>query len=639
MHCVMKKLLLFTMMVLCFTMWNITGMSQEKNSEKEEKNDEYYKVTGYRHGISYFKKAHYQDTKPLKEGELDFKHYHTYDETVFFLKKWAEKFPDLIDLYVSGKSFEGRDIPQVTLTNKKTGKDTDKPAILIDACTHSLEVVTSESALWMLDYLLENYGKNKEITTLIDTKALYFRILNNPDGSELCLNTVLANRSTVRPHDDDRDGLLDEDPGEDLDGDGFIRDMRKKVGSHRGKYILDPRDSTKRLMKRVKDGEGDWDVYREGIDNDGDGKYNEDGIGGLDLHRNYPVNWRPEPGFDATERGYTQVGAGEFPLSEPEIRCFFLFLLTHTNISIVNSMHSEYPMHLHGPSTSLSKERMYPDDITLYHYFDREGKKITGYRWAGEMYDYLMRRKINAATGDSTRMSYNFGHGLEFGYWVYGSLWYGDELWCWYGADRDYNNDGEYDQYDGLCWVDEFCGEKEYKTWEKYNHPQLGEVEIGGNNYKFYWANPPAQFLEEWIEKEAMFNIFLAKHLPQIEILSIDVTPSKEKYVYDIEVRFTNTGFLPTALEQAKLVKIVRQDRVRLEFDKDLTKDKENKKVEVVIPETHKKDIEMGWTKKGEIKKARFTVKLNGIKSAQCTVHVLSSRGGHKKEEITIGEK
>ena len=135
-----------------------------------------------------------------------------------------------------------------------------------------------------------------------------------------------------------------------------------------------------------------------------------------------------------------------------------------------------------------------------------------------------------------------------------------------------------------------------------------------------------------------MYNIFLAKHLPQIKINSVKVKPAKEKNVYDIEVSFTNTGFLPTALEQAKLVKIVKQDRVRLEIDEELTKDKKNKKVEILIPEIQNKDVELKWTKKGETKTAHLMVKLNGIESAQCKVHVLSSRGGHKIKEIIIGE-
>ena len=117
--------------------------------------------------------------------------------------------------------------------------------------------------------------------------------MNNPDGAELFHKTAQTNRSNVRPHDTDRDSLLDEGPGEDLNGDGYIREMRENVGEGKGNAILDPRDKTGRLMKKVPD--GDWMVYPEGLDDDLDGKYNEDGIGGLDLHRNYLKNWRPEP--------------------------------------------------------------------------------------------------------------------------------------------------------------------------------------------------------------------------------------------------------------------------------------------------------------------------------------------------------
>src|SRR5512142_1532143 len=83
-----------------------------------------YTVGGIRHGISYFPKAAYDFTKPKKEGEIDFAHYHTYDEVIAILRKWAADYPNLVDLYSVGKSFEGRDIWQITITNKATGKDT-----------------------------------------------------------------------------------------------------------------------------------------------------------------------------------------------------------------------------------------------------------------------------------------------------------------------------------------------------------------------------------------------------------------------------------------------------------------------------------------------------------------------------------
>ena len=139
MYIIWKKQLVFLLFLFGFTSLNISGTAQEFNSLHDD--SKYYNVKGYRHGKSYFKKIHYQETEPLEEGILDFKHYHTYDEIIYFLKKWEEQYPDLIDLYSVGKSYEGRDIPQVTLTNKKTGRDTDKPAILIDACTHSQEMI------------------------------------------------------------------------------------------------------------------------------------------------------------------------------------------------------------------------------------------------------------------------------------------------------------------------------------------------------------------------------------------------------------------------------------------------------------------------------------------------------------------
>ena len=214
--------------------------------------------------------------------------------------------------------------------------------------------------------------------------------MNNPDGSSLYHLTAQTLRSTVRPNDSDGDGLLDEDAGEDLDGDGFIRQMRKKVSKGKGNWIKDPKDAQGRAMRRVRDGEGDYEVYSEGVDSDGDGRYNEDGIGGLDLHRNYPENWRPMR--EETGRGQTQGGAGEYPLSEPETRAVFLFLMTHPNIAIVNSLDTAVPMILRGPSTSKSEETMFAADLELIRKFDAKGLEMTGYPWAGDTYDVYATR-------------------------------------------------------------------------------------------------------------------------------------------------------------------------------------------------------------------------------------------------------
>jgi hypothetical protein len=497
----------------------------------------------------------YQSVQYVPTDTLDFDKYHSLDVIYSWLSKWENEYPDIAELLEVGKSYEGWPIFQMTLTNKKTGKDTDKPAAFFEGGRHSGEITGSECVMWMAQYLLMNYGIDQDVTNLLDTKTIYLRPVNNPDGHNLYLNTSQSNRSTVRPWDNDGDALLDEDAPDDLDNDGLILTMRWK-DEKKGNLIPDPSDSTGRIMKRVTAGKGIYLSSSEGIDNDDDGRINEDGIGGLDLHRNYPENWRPES--EKTDRGYTQGGAGEFPLSETETRAVVDFLLTHPNISVVNSMDTSVPMHLRPPSTSPSDERMYPDDLLWYKTFDEIGRKITGYKKAGDVYnDY----------GDGNPL---FGHGPDFGYWYYGSIWYGDEIWN--GAKyKDFNGDGDTNQVDMLIWDDEENGGEGFIEWKPFKHPVYGDIEIGGFNLKFFSQNPPARHLEPWVKNQAMFNIEMANYLPGLEWGKIEVKRVKsykaDSADYQIKIGVINNGKLPTALRQAQLVKIVREDRIELEFD------------------------------------------------------------------------
>lgn len=514
-----------------------------------------YTVSGERHGISFFPEARLKDVQYETGDVLSFDKYHSLDVIYDWLEKWADQYPDLIDLYEMGRSFEGRPIMQITLTNKKSGKDTDKPAAFFEGNRHSGEITSAECVMWMIKYLLDNYGKDPDVTHLIDTKTIYMKPVNNPDGHNLYLNTAQSNRSTVRPDDNDNDGLLDEDPPDDLDSNGVILTMRWK-DDKKGNLIADPRDTTGRIMKRVPAGEGIWLSSPEGIDNDNDGRINEDGIGGLDLHRNYPENWRPEE--EATGRGNTQRGAGEYPLSETETRAVVTFLLSHPNVYVVNSMDTSVPMHLRPPSTSPSSERMYPEDLKWYKLFDEMGKKITGYERAGDVYD------------DYGRGSPLFGHGPDFGYWYYGAIWYGDELWNG-GRNRDYDGDKTIDQIDNIRWDDEENDGQGFFEWKAARHPVYGDIEIGGFDPKFFSQNPPARHMEPWVRNQGLFNIEMAKHLPELAWDKIEVKKTKsykaDSSDYQLKVSFRNDGKLPTALKQAHLVKIVKEDRLVLDFD------------------------------------------------------------------------
>ena len=68
-----------------------------------------------------------------------------------------------------------------------------------------------------------------------------------------------------------------------------------------------------------------------------------------------------------------------------------------------------------------------------------------------------------------------------------------------------------------------------------------------------------------------MFNLEMVKYLPELAWENIDVKKVKsyksDSADYQVKVSYRNNGKLPTALKQAHLVKIVKEDRIVLDFD------------------------------------------------------------------------
>ncbi|MDI9532449.1 MAG: M14 family metallopeptidase [Bacteroidota bacterium] len=600
-----------------------------------------YTVKGPRHGVSFFPRVYHPEVEYTPGDTLTFDRYHTYGVMCHWMNRWAEDYPEIVTLYETGRSYEGRPVMQMTITSSKNGSDTDKPGAFFEGNRHSGEITSAESVLWLARHLIEGYGNDPSVTDLLDHFTVYLRPVNNPDGHELYLNTAQSNRSTVRPDDNDGDGLFDEDAPEDLDGDGIILTLRWPDRKN-GTLIPDPDDPSGRITKRVPRGEGIYATSSEGIDNDGDGRINEDGIGGLDLHRNYPENWRPER--EQTGRGFTQRGAGAYPLSEPETRAVFTFLMTHPNIYVVNSMDTTVPMHLRAPSTSPSEERMYPEDLKWYRYFDDLGRNITGYERAGDVYD------------DYGYGSPLFGHGPDFGYWYYGAIWYGDELWNG-GRHKDYDGDGDKDQIDMLAWDDEENNGEGFHEWKPVSHPVYDSVEAGGFHPKFFSQNPPPAHLEKWASNQALFNKELISHLPRLEWEEYSVKRIKKYRAdsadYKLTIRFRNAGKLPTALRQAHLVKMVRPDEVRVKFAADTTGTPRSRVIEPAPPVSGRGSMMMfeewnrrpdyitatvGYTPGGATAEANFIIRVYGETEIRGTATVVTTRAGILPEkEFIIG--
>ena len=276
------------------------------------------------------------------DGAVDWNRFYTAAETNQILREFHALHPDLTELHQVGESYRGQPLMLIAITNEATGPAAHKPALYVDGGIHAGELTGSAVATHVIGHLLNGYGRDPRITALLDVRAFYVRPKFNPDGSDLALIHDQSLRSTTHPVDDDEDGAADEDPPEDLDGDGWITQMR--YGDDDGDWVLDPDDD--RILVRDPERQRPGPRYstmREGIDNDGDGAINEDGVGGIDMNRNFPRNW---------ERVHLQPGAGDYPLSEPETRAAAAFINAHRNITGIVHGHTSGGFVYRLPSAS-----------------------------------------------------------------------------------------------------------------------------------------------------------------------------------------------------------------------------------------------------------------------------------------------
>ena len=101
----------------------------------------------------------------------DFAKYLDYAELTASLNELAESNPDLVKMYSIGKTYEGRDMWMVEITNRKKGCPDKKPGMYIDGNHHAGEVTGSAVALYTVWYLVSNYKNDQVVTNLVDDKV------------------------------------------------------------------------------------------------------------------------------------------------------------------------------------------------------------------------------------------------------------------------------------------------------------------------------------------------------------------------------------------------------------------------------------------------------------------------------------
>jgi hypothetical protein len=473
-------------------------------------------------------------TPPSHHVDVAWNRFYDYPEIVEICRKLAAAWPEYVQYQSIGKSFEGRDLPLLTVSNPKTGPDAKKSAMWIDGNVHGNEVQGAECSLYAMEWLLDHYGTTEKATKLLDERVFYVLPMQNPDGRAHwfeAANDNSSSRSGVRPTDNDGDGLFDEDPPDDLDGDGNITQMRKYVPGE-GDYRLDPDDP--RIMIRPPPGKkGDWILLGdEGIDNDGDGRVNEDDVGGYDMNRNWPSGWLPN---------FVQFGAGEWPLCFPECKAIADFILAHPNIAAVQSFHNNGGMILRGPGYEGYGE--YPRaDNAVYDEIGKDGEKMLPF------YRYMVIwRDLYTVYGGFVNWTYE---GL-------GIFSFTNEMW----------NGGQYFQkQDGAPSGDEgerFFNDKvllgdAFVAWHPYKHPLYGDIEIGGDK-KMTGRVPPNFMIEEMLHRNAAFCWYHADAMPEVAIRNATVAKLGGD-VFTLELTVANSKLIPTRSALAAQKKMGRPD-------------------------------------------------------------------------------
>lgn len=444
-----------------------------------------------------------------------------------------------------GKSSGGKDIWAVTLSQ---GDPSRNKAILIVAGADGRHPAGTEMAAKLAESLVSLSGDS--LSKLLKNTTVYIIPGLSPDALEQSVAKLKYERAgNATKRDDDRDGKTDEDSFEDLNNDGLITSIR--IQDPTGAYIASKEDPRIMIKADLSKGEsGKYLVFSEGIDNDKDGKFNEDGEGSVNIDKNFTFDY---PMFEN--------GAGEYQASEPETRAFLDFLYKNTNIHTV--------FHF-GLSNNLSEPTK----------FDRQksSKRIISglLEKDASVTDIVSKMYGKVGITDAPALPQTQGNLTQTAYYHGGRFSYSTPGW-WTPKLKESKDstkktapvkkgDTPNPEVEYLKWADA-NNLATFVNWTPVNnHPDFPgkTVEVGGlaPNALF---NPPSQFLDSTVIKHQSFFAEYIKAMPQTEIVNSKVE-SLGNGVNRVTVTVLNKGLIPTYPEIGDKVRFIYKVSAKLKL-------------------------------------------------------------------------
>lgn len=448
----------------------------------------------------------------------------------------------------------------------KIGKNSEtnqaaNPSVFVGANFEGNRPLTTEGAMVLAETILSDPSQFESLNW-------YIMPLGNPDAAAKFFKTPLVEDSRNDfPTNDDKDDQTDEDGVNDLNGDGWISQMR--VVHPDGEWIISETDS--RLMQKAdpKKGEqGVYKVYSEGTDDDGDGLYNEDGPGGTNVGVNFPQLFKH----------YTADG-GLFPGSSPEAYAIMKFVFEHPDIAMMVSLGSTNwcytpPKGGRTGEADLNKIRLSErqarqfnlDPSRTYSLAElveifkaenpqsnidesmiagmlglgaalnpQEGDLLFYKKYAENFKSYLKEQGV-----DGERMEplpAKDGSFELWGYFQVGVPLFSMDLW---GVNKKDSMNLEEAM---LAYSDSRPGNKGFVDWETFDHPSLGSVEIGGF-VPYLGTTPPYELADSLLNLQLPWILKLAGELPDLYIYETKVT-ARGTGIYQLDIWIENRAFIP----------------------------------------------------------------------------------------------